>query len=367
MKVQIRPFEEPQLAALLAFRRRMYPENPAAGDERFLRWRMLAHPWAPGPALLAWRGEEVVGSWLGLAERLSSPTGEIEAAWLIDLAVLPEHRDSMAAMLLFREAARVGLPLLAIGVPEELLSFYKVFRWQRRAVADTFYCALRPGPTLRFARHPRANHLALPLADALLPLAHRLRLGAAPRPAPRLEPAVGAEYDDFWARTAPRLGVAGRRDAAWLRWKVFERPHGQDELWSLRDRAGALRGWVALRPRRRVGQADWLDVVELLVDPEDGAAFDALVDQALRRALAWRAAFVRLRCALPAQTARLRPPLWQRRVRTPIEDLFLLPGPRSEATRALEARPWHLSLGASDSVETGLDEWPRPAKRPPCP
>lgn len=345
-------------AATLAWRREMYPDNPLAGEEAFFHWRHERHPFGAPLMLLAVEGDEVIGHWLGIPERLHTPLGVVELSWLVDLAVDPARRDTMAAMQLFKAVSAQGGPVMAIGVPETLLPFYSVFRWHRMAVADTFFRVFQPDATSRLAGRSLPLPSLGPLADRALPLCWRLRGLRRTSRGVQAEAEAGPEFDRLFADLAPRLGRCGDRGSAWLRWKLFDRPHGHHELLVARDGRGALLGWIAVKLRERRGQVRWAEVVDFLCDPADGPLFDHLVEAASDRALQAGVAFLRLRCALPEHTARLTEPLWIRQVRAPIDDLFVLPGRDPQIRAALLGHPWHLGAGGSDTVDTGLDEWP---------
>lgn len=348
--------DEGWLPQVAAFRARVFPDNRWGASEAHLRWRFLRGPWGEPPmVLLALRGDEVVGHWAGMSDRLLGARAAWPVTWMVDLVVAPEHRDTMAAAALFRAAAASGRNLLAIGATDAVLPFYPVFRWQRRAIADTFYRVLRPGPAAALAgQHLDGAPARLaPLADRLLPLAQELasrhRVEVEPLPSP------GPEVDALCEELRPRLGLHFDRGARWQRWKLDQRPCGRHRVLVLRHRGGRLRGLVVVKLRARPGVARWAELSDLLVDPADGEAFDALIDAGTRAAIAAEVDLVRLRCSLPAHTTRLRPPWWLRRTRTPVDDLFLSAPP--EVLAAWERAPWHLTAAASDTVDTGLDEW----------
>lgn len=355
--MQIIAYDPAWRDATLAFRRRMYPCNPQAGDEQHFVWRQERHPFGAGLSLLAVQDGQVIGHWLGIPERIRCPGAVRTCQWMVDLAVAPEHRDTMAAMQLFRAAGARGENLLAIGVPEDLLPFYTVFRWQRLAIADTFFRVFQPGPSATMAERSLPMAPLVRLADRLLPLAWRARSALRRATSVRLESQPGQEFDRLFDELAPYLGRCGDRGSAWLRWKLFDRPCGAHELLVARDPAGRLQGWIALKRRERAGKARWAEIVDFLCHPDRPALFDELVEAASSRALQAGCAFVRLRCALPEHSARLLRPSWIRQVRSPIDDLFLLPGADPGAREDLLGHPWHLSSGASDSVDTGQDEW----------
>lgn len=355
--MQIIAYDPSWRDATLAFRRRMYPTNPRAGQEDHFRWRQEQHPFGEGCTLLAVQEQQVIGHWLGIPERVHCPGAVRACQWMVDLAVAPEHRDTMAAMQLFRAAGATGDNLLAIGVPQELLPFYTVFRWHRLAIADTFFRVFQPGPASRMAERPLPLAPLAALSDRLLPLAWRARGALRRSISQQAESQPGEEFDRLFLDLAPSLGRCGERGSAWLRWKLFDRPNGLHELLVARSPRGHLRGWIALKLRERAGKARWAEVVEFLCDPNDPQLFDELVEAASERSLRAGCAFVRLRCSLPEHSARLRRPYWFRQIRSPIDDLFLRPGPEDGAQADLLGHPWHLCNGASDTVDTGQDEW----------
>lgn len=326
------------------------------------RWRFLGHPSGlPPVAWLAVEGERLLGQWSGMRDTLHAAGRDWPCAWMVDLYVDPAARDTMAALALFRAATQSRLTLLAIGASPAVTGFFSVFRWSRLAVADTFFRVFRPGPLLALAERAAPGALAagLPLLDATLPRAWRLR--PAPR-APRVQAVdrLGPEVDALYAALAPRLGVSSRRDAEVLRWRLDERPCGRHQAFVIRGPGDALRGYAVLKLRRRAGVACWGELADLLVDPEDGEGFLALVEACSAAALDLDLDFLRVRCALPAHTTTLRPPTWRREVRVPMDDLFAWGGGDPAAHAAITGHPWALTALCADQVDSGVDEWEGP-------
>ncbi len=369
MSLRVVPWSPDRHAAVLAFRRRMYPDNPHGSTEAHFRWRFLDNPEAdPASYLLAVREEggteAIVGQWAGIPERLWAGGRAVRVAWMVDLVVDPAHRDTMAAAMLFRAAMRLPLPVLATGVNDAAIPFFRALRWKRRAVVDPFFAVFRPGPLLRLAgRAPSgARGAALRLADRLGPA---LAPAVLPRPALRVEelPAFGPETDALFARVRDAVPVVADHSAATLRWRVDAHPVRRPLVLAARGAGGDLRGTLVLklRARRLDGEVvRWADVADLLAPPDDEAAARSLLAAALRRARRSGCAFVRYRASLPEHTTLLRPPLWRRHVRLPMDDVFAWDGHGDAAragARALEAAPWYLTALSSDAVDTGLDEW----------
>ncbi|RME29355.1 MAG: GNAT family N-acetyltransferase, partial [Deltaproteobacteria bacterium] len=325
---------------MLQFRRRVYPDNDRAGDDAHFRWRFLrtagadTSPRAPF-TLLAVEGDEILGQWAGIDDRVWAGGRTWPVTWMVDLVVAPEHRDTMAAMALMREAVTAGRTLLATGVPARLLPFYEVFRWRRIPVGGSFYAVCRPRPLVDLAhagdadspatpKLPAAVRTLLPLSDRLLPLLRRARSAMIPgRGSVELLPAVPDAADGLFHRLRELLAPTPVFDAAALRWKLEARPCGRHELLGLPGAGGQLRGLAVLKLRRRPGVAGWGEVAAILVHPEDGPGFHRLLGGVEERAHRHDLDFLRLRCSVPALQRRLRPPWWLRRDRPPITDLFL--------------------------------------------
>lgn len=369
--MKVVPYTDAWHERVLDFRHRVYPANPWSHQDLHFRWRFLDNPHDRQPFyLLAVQDDRIIGQWAGLHDRVWSHDRVWPVVWMVDLVVAPEHRDTMAAMALFRAAMAARRNLLVIGAPAFMLPFYQVFRWQRLAVADTFYSVFRPSPLLELAgQGPSGPRLrALRLADHLLPLAHRVARAVAPRPPVQILPAFSDLHDALFDDLRARMGVTSQRRAAELRWKFDQRPCGHHLSLGLHHADGRLRAYMVLKLRRRPQVARWAEVADFLVDPEDTEAFDALVAHARARTQAAGLDFLRLRCSLPQHTTRLRQPWWVRRVRAPMDDLFVHAAGDAAgdaaggagAQRALTSHPWSYTAACSDTVDTGLDEWADP-------
>ncbi len=353
---------------VLRFRTRVFPDNPLAGDDAHFRWRFLESPGgAPPLTMLAVEGEEILGQWAGIGGRVWAAGRAWPVTWMVDLVVAPEHRDTMAAMALFRAAVHSGRTLLATGVPADLLPFYEVYRWRRIPVGGSYYAVVRPGPLLRVAEPgpsavptgqlpPSWAAPLLPLADRLGPPIRRARTLLGGRDPVVLLERVPDTVDALWSRLRDQLAPSPLLSAGALRWKLEGRPCGRHELLGLPGPDGQLRGLAVLKLRARRDAARWGELAAVLVDSDDGRGFDLLLAAAERRALALNLDFLRLRCSLPWQQRRLRSPAWLRRDRPPIDDLFVFDKDQDTAD-ALAGPAWHLPGLAADIVDTGRDEW----------
>lgn len=128
----------------------------------------------------------------------------------------------------------------------------------------------------------------------LLDVGLALRRGT-PRLPPgwRLEPVerCGPEFDLLWAAVRDGEHSCLRRDAAFLQWRVFERPTAALRLLALRDARGQLRAaatWAVQHYSSQVGVASLRDILCPRHEPETLAALTAALLGHWRRAgLSW--------------------------------------------------------------------------------
>ncbi|MBL8214968.1 MAG: GNAT family N-acetyltransferase [Bryobacterales bacterium] len=355
--MQIRPFETGDFPQLREFLLREFPDSPQKADDRFFWWRFHQNPIGSSLPhyLLAWENGRVVGQIAGLRDRLHIGGEWLECVWLVDWMVSREHRGGLVGLHLFHEAGRLSPLALGVGVGPHLVSTYKAMRWQRRAVAGTYFSIRRPASLLKLTPEPQDGVL-----PKLLPLAAPL-FGALQYTGAwlRRDPGIAIEswdvfpneVDSLLADLLPVSGIAPFRSAALLNWKFRGRPAGRHFLLGAR-RSGALLGYAAVKLMRR-GEARWAELVDLVAPPQEPAVFHSLLAETVRRS---GKDFVRFRCSHHSQTTHLGRPFWIRHNRDVVDDVFYSAKDAGVSQQLAQAE-WDLTSLVSDRTDHGRDEW----------
>ncbi len=239
------------------------------------RWLMEDNPANPGGEPQAWLFEtpgagEVAGYLGSIPVALEIQGRPLRAGWTVDLVVLPEYRARGVAPFLYRAWLETVDAGLALGTTPGSLALLKGLGWREVGFLSCYRRVLRTGTYLRErGAGPLAGVLAAPL-DALLaprrPAKGTLERGPLPE----------GELDALWDRTAGRLGIAARRDRAYVDWRFRRRPGGSYELIAMR-KEGRLDAVAVLSERRQRGRRIGL-VVDLWGDPD---ALPALLQHAV--------------------------------------------------------------------------------------
>lgn len=274
--VQVRLDDAPRLDALFD---RFDPALVTRLDAGDYRWR-LDTPANPARAPQAWLcelapGGDVVGYLDSAPVVLEAEGKSLRASWVMSLLVRPDFQSRGLPPWLVKAWAATTEACLAFGTTPDSRGLFERMGWRNLGTVSHYRLLLDPGPFLadrwRDWRGRLLDALSRPAAWAL-----------APSPVKEGERVLGwallGELDALWARIGPSLGVAVRRDAAYVTWRYRTRPEGDYELLGLRM-AGRLEGVAVLRHRCKRGK-----VLGLLVDLwGDPAHLDLLLRHAVRR------------------------------------------------------------------------------------
>ncbi|MBN1586230.1 MAG: hypothetical protein JW937_02230, partial [Candidatus Omnitrophica bacterium] len=113
-------------------------------------------------------------------------------------------------------------------------------------------------------------------------------IGVAPKPEAERLSDFGPEFDEFWKRTAPELGIACARSSAFLNWRYRDHPLRAYQTFVIREK-DELRGSVSVGSHHERGQQS-LSLMELIANPRDPAVLRKLMKQTLaygRQVGAW--------------------------------------------------------------------------------
>lgn len=235
-------------------------QNPAA--------KQAAPPW------VVREGTVLVAALTPRPVQLTLQGREVRGLWLADPLVAAERDRQGLNELLVRATARDGDVVLASGLSP---STRDVLERMRVRPMFPLPCMVKP-LSRRALRRPDWPQPVNRLVSAVtLPIVRVVARQRPLRESVEVVRRVDASTDALWAAAAPGLGLAARRDAAFVNWRFAEPPHARYAIAVLR-REQATAGYVVYRhaqePRGRV-----TSVVDFLVAPGD--------DRALKTLLRW--------------------------------------------------------------------------------
>ncbi len=241
-------------------------------------WR-LENPANADHAPKAWIFEPAAGEVAGFLDsapaKLEAGGRTLDASWVTSLLVRPDFQArGLPPWLVKAWAASTDL-CLAFGTTNDSRALFEHLGWKNLGTVTYYRRLLDPGPFVADRWRNRAGRLA---SAALRPAAWMLE----PAPVREGERLLGwellEELDAFWGRVGGGLGVAVRRDRAYVAWRYRDRPEGNYELLGLKV-GGRLEGVAVLRHRVKRGK-----VMGLLVDLWGSRAhLPLLVAHAVRR------------------------------------------------------------------------------------
>jgi GNAT superfamily N-acetyltransferase len=261
--------------AVDALYRRVFGHDAADASRLRWEWQYRLNPNNPGGTPVIWlarEGPTVVGQHATMPVRLWVRGQEVDASWGMDVMVAPERQRQGIGEVLFRTWDRHVSAALGLGLSESSQHLVRKLRWPQPGPIP---CLVKP-LTRRAVKHPNwpepLNGLVSAVTLPLVKLLARSRpLAAEIEVVRRFPPA----FDDVWARIAPGLEFAVRRDAKYLNWKYAEAPHVRYCLAVLK-REDRPQGYAVYRhvqqPRGRVTL-----LVDFLVDPGDEAGMQTLL------------------------------------------------------------------------------------------
>ena len=277
-----RPEDKPAVAALF---HRMYGPNAEASLRRW-QWQYERNPNLPDGIPLIWLlrlDGEVIGQYATMPVVLAVNGREVDAAWGMDVMITPEHQRGGFGRMMFETWDRNTGASIGIGLTDASAGLFKKLSWGDMGRVPRLIKPLS-------ARAPGVpQQLADRVSRSFRDLEARLRpMDGDLRRVDRFDESVTR----LWERVRPRFAFAVRRDAAYLNWKFVDAPHLQ-YLFATVVRDGDTHGYVAIRHAEQEGLRVTI-VADFLGDPEEPAAFRALLRWVDREALAARSDLIRV-------------------------------------------------------------------------
>jgi GNAT superfamily N-acetyltransferase len=215
-------------------------------DEALWRWQYEQNPCANGavPVALFADAPEALGVLGRIPVQLSTPSGEVDAAWGIDVFVLPEFHNAGIGGLLIEDWDAATPVSLSLGVTD--MAFAVFLASGRTHVGDVPVFKRMIGWD-KVVEPKLGTGLTALIAEKLCAAWGSRALDASAH-APGLEwqtvETIGPEFDALWLSAARGLGLAVRRDRAWVDWRFRRYPRDAFDVFAVR-RGGSLVAWVA--------------------------------------------------------------------------------------------------------------------------
>ena len=247
-------------------------------------WEFGENPSGLFMITLAFNDSRVVGQYAVVPLRFTIDGEERLAGLSLDTMVHPDYRRqdmfSITAKALFDDFEKLGAAFV-YGFPNKnsIHSFREKLDWRTVMQLPLQVCALRPG---RFA----AERLGLPVArliNLIFSTVRRVNCLFLGKAHPSIEICEVSDFtwaDNFWQRAKcfHRLWVT--RDTAYLTWR-YSRPESDYRI-RIAKKDGEVVGYVVTSLRDWNGYCT-LFILDLVVDPSERAATDALVANVLRQ------------------------------------------------------------------------------------
>ncbi len=196
----------------------------------------------------------------------------ITAAGLADFAVESAHRSLGPALMLMRDGVRLARDRfdLLYGLPNQKAAAVLARAGLKKlGMVQRFAKPLRSRAKLAARLPPFLAGLLAPCVDFALRAQDQLRrIGASPRLVCEATGWSDPTLDDLWARRPASL-LLSERSSAMLRWRLGAPERGAWRVCLARDRAGAVRGYVAWRIKDGFAEVGdfFSDVPEQLTAP----------------------------------------------------------------------------------------------------
>jgi GNAT superfamily N-acetyltransferase len=257
---------------------RLFPEYAAEKTPELLSWRIERGPHGPGRFAIArdGAGGKIIGI-LGMVPTRLRVGAEVHPAHqAIDLVVDPAFRGrgvfTGLGQALQDSAAEDGRILWGFPNANAAHAWFGRFGWHRFGSAPFMVRPLRSGYLLR---------KALPVLGGLdFPLVRRRRRASSTK---REIERFGDDVDGLWSASRAPDGIAVDRDAAWLNWRLMDKPDAPYRSVGAYDQKGVLEGFVSTCLLDKHGGRICY-VMEAMAPPEKAASLSELMRGEVARA-----------------------------------------------------------------------------------
>lgn len=284
--LQIKQFQPTDEAALLAFLRAAYPDDPRRSERAFWRWHFLEHPHVKPDDVPIWLvkdGERIAAQLAAIPAALKIGDETARGIWIMDVYVHRDYRRRGLARRLWLTAGEAYSRMFGLGINEQSKAVVMGLSWVEMRHIHRYHRLLFPGDALKDIQKLRPVRALANLTYA--PFRHSLRR----RSTQAVEVLVreirqfDASFDDLWQRARSQWPCAVERDARYLEWQFIRQPGKKFDALGL-YLAGQLIGYVVLffRKPERMGATPKAAITDLCYDA--GASLD-VIDELLKAAL----------------------------------------------------------------------------------
>lgn len=327
------------------------------------------------PTFVFVKGDDIVGHVTTIPVRLTSFAKTVVAHWIVGFMVLPEHRNGLVGPLLIKEVNQCLDCALSLFVEPPVLRILTGLKWVHKGVLPQYLRILNARGVSRNLQLSGIKALGSHTGDPTAAVPFRfveslirvlggwglavgqalwvgLTIVARPTVVPvevREEQGFDDSYNQLWQAIGGRFGACLARDQKYLQGRFGRNPERYRVLGCRQE--NRLLGYCIVKTKQfsndpRMGNMKVGTIVDCLFDPEAPAAFQPLLDAALKmcardgvHAVLCTASHAAVRRLLRANGFLAIPGnlnfAYHNRTNTPLQDI------------PLEA--WHLMRGDSDA------------------
>jgi hypothetical protein len=158
---------------------------------------------------------------------------------------------------------------------------------------------------------------------------------------------VGSEFDDLWREISPLFPIIFVRNAKFIQWRFLEDPCNKHTLLAVRDKNGALRGYIDImfskKKKMLVGR-----IMDLFCTPGDNEIVDALLAKAFDIFEQRRVAFITCMGLHPLIRKRVMHCLYSKPSALQDPGLLNWKGDSKLQSFVQDSKNWHLSYADGD-------------------
>ena len=280
---KIRRLRRGEEEALFNFLDRAYATQPAKRCRELWAWQYADNPLLDSgdyPTWVCWDQGRIIGQRPMMPFMLQIGNRTLMARWAPDFITLHEYRGQGIGYRLMQAVLGESEVFVALNSSPSALRIYEKLDCAFVGHIPRFVrvCDARGLFTVRFGRDNWLTRILSSWANMLL----RITVNRY-KPSRRENLCIeeigdfGPDFDSLWERVSGAYQVIARRDSDFLNWRYVQQPGDGPHIFAAR-RAGVLVGYIVVRllgaPSRGV-------ICDVLADPEDQPALDALIGAAV--------------------------------------------------------------------------------------